>query len=51
VLLGSYLKFLSQGSDSEKNVMAKVLFVIQMRYLFFMRFFFDVQTVSSQWRN
>ena len=34
-------KFLFQGSDSEYNAMAKVLFVLQMRYLFLMSFFFD----------
>jgi len=34
-------KFLFQGSDSEGNVIVKVLFVIQMRYLFFMSFFCD----------
>jgi len=34
-------KFLFQGSDSEQNVMVKTLFMIQMRYLFSMSFFFD----------
>jgi len=34
-------KFLFQGSDSEYNVMVKVLFVMQMRYFFFMSFFFE----------
>jgi len=34
-------KFLFQVSDSEQNVMVKVLFVMQMRSLFFVSFFFD----------
>jgi len=34
-------KFLFEGSDSEYKLMVKVLFVIQMRYLFFISFFFD----------
>jgi len=44
-------KFLFQGSDSESKVVVKVSFVVQMRNLFFMYFFFKVRTVSSQWRN